>query len=289
MNEITDSLTPLEILFDAGQGQAIPLPAELATLYGRLTFPNIPGQTYTFGNFVTTLDGVVSLNIPGRAGGGEISGHNWHDRFVMGVLRAVSDAVVVGAGTLRSVPQHRWTPEHVFPPFADAFASLRKALGKSAEPLNVIVTAHGTLDLSLPVFQGNAPVLIVTTAQGSKNLPRSLPSAVHVEAAADVGRISARSVLDAVARALAGHADMVLVEGGPHLMGDFFAEELLNELFLTLSPQVAGRSAQDERPGLVEGKIFAPERPVWGQIVSVKRAASHLFLRYSFEPPSRPH
>jgi riboflavin biosynthesis pyrimidine reductase len=62
---------------------------------------------------------------------------------------------------------------------------------------------------------------------------------------------------------------IILVEGGPRLMGDFFAEQCLDELFLTLAPQVAGHS-------------FAPERPLWGTLVGVKRAGSHLFLRYAF-------
>ena len=71
--------------------------------------------------------------------------------------------------------------------------------------------------------------------------------------------------------------------GGPQLLGDFFAEGLLDELFLTLAPQIAGRDTSTERPGLVTGQRFAPEHPLWGTLVSVKRAGSHLFLRYAFE------
>ncbi len=66
------------------------------------------------------------------------------------------------------------------------------------------------------------------------------------------------------------------------MLGDFFAEQLLDELFLTLAPQVAGRDASTEQPGLVAGQRFAPEHPLWGTLVSVKRGGSHLFLRYAF-------
>ena len=66
-------------------------------------------------------------------------------------------------------------------------------------------------------------------------------------------------------------------------MGIFFAERLLDELFLTLSPQVAGRESSIERLGIVAEKIFAPEHPLWGRLVSVRRGGSHLFLRYGFE------
>jgi hypothetical protein len=37
-------------------------------------------RPYVFANFVSTLDGAVSLGIPGKSGGGEISGFNRHDR-----------------------------------------------------------------------------------------------------------------------------------------------------------------------------------------------------------------
>jgi hypothetical protein len=80
-------LAPLDALYDAVQGNDLPLAPELARLYGRLHFPMSPGQPYVVGNFVTTMDGVVSLNLPGQSGGGEISGFNTHDRMVMGLLR----------------------------------------------------------------------------------------------------------------------------------------------------------------------------------------------------------
>jgi riboflavin biosynthesis pyrimidine reductase len=78
-------------------------------------------------------------------------------------------------------------------------------------------------------------------------------------------------------------SDVILLEGGPQLIGDFFAENCLDELFLTLAPQVAGRDNSSERPGLVAGQRFAPEHPIWGTLASVKRGWSHLFLPYTFE------
>ena len=77
----------------------------------------------------------------------------------------------------------------------------------------------------------------------------------------------------------------MLIEAGPRLMSDFFAERLLDELFLTLAPQVAGRDGGVERPGLVSGKLFAPDHPVWGTLVGLKRGGDHLLLRYAFARP----
>src|SRR5438309_6748790 len=139
-------LPPLETLYDVSRGsdpslplgQSLPLPPELTTLYGRLAFPLRSDRPFVMGNFVTTLDGVVSLGVPGQAGGGEISGFNQHDRMVMGLLRSAADAVIVGAGTLRSVPDHFWTAQYIYPPLARAYQTLRTSLGKSDPPLNVI-------------------------------------------------------------------------------------------------------------------------------------------------------
>jgi riboflavin biosynthesis pyrimidine reductase len=278
-----NTLTPLESLFEMGRGTALPLPPDLSDLYGRLALPLRPGRAHVIGNFVTTLDGVVALNEPSHAGGGDISGFNKHDRMVMGLLRAVADAVIVGAGTLRSVPNHHWTAQHIYPPLADAYQHLRISMGKPTPPLNVIVTTHGAVNLKLPVFQsGKALVLIVTNTYGAERIrAQNPPPSVQVSVIQSAGPLSARAILQEVNHFR--QCEVNLVEGGPQLIGDFFSEHTLDELFLTLAPQIAGRDDEAERPGLVMGKLFAPEHPLWGTLVSVKRAESHLFLRYAFE------
>lgn len=275
------ALSPLETLFDTDSGVTLPMPAELAMLYGKLQFPPHPGQPYVICNFVETLDGIVSLNTPGHSGGGEISGHNQQDRMLMGILRAASDAVVVGAGTLRADPQHIWTAEHIFPELADGYRSFRSMQGKSDPPLNVIVTASGEIDLQLPVFaSGAVTTLIVTSQSGRERIEKqSLPPSVQIHAVSKENRSSARAILDAVNRVR--QVSTILTEGGPQLLGDFLAEDLVDELFLTLAPQIAGQDETHRRPTLVEGKVLAPEHTVWSRLISVKRGGDHLFLRYA--------
>src|SRR5262249_7366646 len=152
----------------------------------------------------STLDGVVSLGVPGMSGGGEISGFNQHDRALMGILRAAASAVVVGAGTLRAVPGHVWTAEHVFPGLREAYQALRRSLARRATPLNVILSSSGKLDLSLPVFaSGEVASLIITTLTGATSLlaqrvpPRVTVRPVengdsrHLDAAAALAEIAA--------------------------------------------------------------------------------------------------
>src|SRR4029077_9750126 len=97
-----------------------------------------------YSNFVTSLDGVVSLGASPSAGSA-ISGRNQADRFLMGLLRACADAVLLGAGTLRATPGHLWTPAHIFPGEAKSFAELRVALGRKAQPRLVLLTT-GAID-----------------------------------------------------------------------------------------------------------------------------------------------
>ncbi len=277
-------LVPLETLFEVDRGgEALPLPPDLAAFYGPLRFPPHPGRPYLVGNFVTSLDGVAALETPGHEGGGPLNGPDPHDHRVMGLLRAVADAVVVGAGTQRAAsPHHLWTADDIDPASADSFRALRANLGRPRPPLNVIVTGRGAIDPGRRIFRsGEVPVLIITTAAGSRRLQGlGLPPSVQVASTEGPGRLSARAIVDAIGRSPA--SEIILVEGGPHLLGDFLAEGLLDELFLTLAPQVAGRDGTEARPGFVAGRIFAPEHPLWAMLVGVKRGGSHLFLRYAF-------
>jgi riboflavin biosynthesis pyrimidine reductase len=282
-----NTLTPLESLIDVQRGTDLPLPPGLAAIYGQLRFPLQPDRPYIFANFVTSLDGVVSLEAPGRAGGGEISGNNTHDHMVMGILRAVADAIIVGAGTLRKSPNHIWTAGHIYPPFSAFYQQLRQAMGKTAPPLNVIVTVEGNIILNQPLFQsGEVPVLIINTPRGEQQLrQQTIPFSTEIvalgQSAEKEGPLSAQAILEAVQQARS--SSLILSEGGPQLLANFFAERCLNELFLTLAPQVVGRDETIERPGLVAGKLFAPEFPLWGSLVSIKRETNHLFLRYAFD------
>jgi len=73
---------------------------------------------------------------------------------------------------------------------------------------------------------------------------------------------------------------LLLHEGGPTLFGRFVADGCVDELFLTIAPQVAGRNQQPLRPGFVAGVEFLPETAPWLDILSVKQRGNHLYLRY---------
>ena len=257
-----------------------------ATYDGDLSFPRAPVERpYLIANFVSTLDGVVSFSLPGQSEGAQISGSNEEDRFIMGLLRASADAVMVGSGTLQAAgPKGSWLPESVCPAAKDRYRSYRtEVLGKPEYPLVVIVTGTGGLDLASAVFHTpRTRVLILTTKQGKQRLSQSGSDAlgsVEVKALSTAEtRISPSAILTLL-RQEAG-VELLLHEAGPTLFGEFIAGGFMDELFLTAAPQIAGRVAAHPRPGLVANVQFSPATAPWWKLLSAKHAADYLFLRY---------
>lgn len=267
-------MTPLlTTLFDSAGGASVPLPSELEARHGG---PFTIAADSVYSNFVTSLDGVVALGLPGVSSGASISGRAEGDRFLMGLLRSVADVVLVGAGTLRDDHGHLWTPGYIHPPSTAGFAELRSALGLSPEPRLAVVTASGRVDPTEPAF-GNRPIFLTTAAGAARLRALAIPDAEVAELGADSADAPA-----AIAWLRGRGLRRILTEGGPGVMGWLLRARQLDEAFITLSPVVAGRIASRaaSRPGMVEGVELLPDDGRWGRLVSLRRAGDHLFARY---------
>jgi riboflavin biosynthesis pyrimidine reductase len=306
------AIEPLELLWESDDAsrdaagrerRTIGAPPALVEFYGGpLSVPLRADRPTVIANFVSTLDGVVSYGEPGHAGGGQISGFFGPDRRLMALLRAAADAVLVGAGTVRASARGEWTPRHVDPTLGRAYAAARSDLGLTAQPLTAVATASGRLDLSHPgLTQADVPVLVLTTEHGRSELAARSSERVAVSAIGDRDVEPLAMVSELGRRG----ARLVTCEGGPHLLGRLLADELVDELFLTVAPQIAGRGGQEGasdagqggtpagagapatagppgRLALVEGHAFGFALAPWSRLISVRRAGSHLFLRYRF-------
>lgn len=265
-------VAPFDILFEAENLADYPLPADLKHLYGRLGF----SSPVVYSNFVASIDGVVTLGSKPSAGS-LISGKYPADRFVMGLLRACADAVVIGAGTLRATPGHLWTPNHVYPALATEFTALRSALGRSAEPKLVVLTATGDLDFTHPAFAKSS--IVCTTSGGAKKIGRHLAPECEL---VTIGKGHSLDIGKALDELRDRGLDVLLVEGGPHVMGQLIEHGLLDEAFLTVSPVVAGRG-KEERLGMVEGIELLPSKGAWSKLLSARQHGHYLFLRYGLK------
>jgi riboflavin biosynthesis pyrimidine reductase len=265
------ALEPLEVAFERGGLPAFALPGSLAGLYGGTLGFSRPA---VFANFVSTIDGVVAL--PDVSGGSSamLGGATRADRFVMALLRACAGSLLVGASTFRGARVAGWTAERFWPTEAASFGELRRSLGLGATPELAVLTRSGELDVSHPALEEGA--LVLTTQAGAGRLQGRLPGAAtlavlgqrHVTGRAAIAYLRGR-----------GH-DLILTEGGPTLLGTLVADGIVDELFLTISPLLAGRD-EDGRPGLIDGIELLPGRMTRSQLLGVRRSDDYLFLRYA--------
>lgn len=268
---MTELLEPLTLLDDAGGSPSISLPAELETAYGGHF--GLDAECVV-ANFVSSLDGVVAITTELQSSS-IISDRSVADRFVMGLLRASADVVLIGSGTMKGSPTSIWTAERVYPPAARGYAELRKRLGLGPRPTLAVLTASGSLDVGHPALEENA--LVLTTARGEEQLEGRMPPGAELVALDGTDAVDPRAAIELL-RAR-GHR-RVLSEAGPTVTGSLLSASVLDELFLTVSPLVAGREASSDRLGFVAGHEFLPGLRVAGRLTGVRRHGQHLFLRY---------
>jgi riboflavin biosynthesis pyrimidine reductase len=263
---------PLELLYEPAGLPAFDLPDDLLGDYGG---PFGLDESCVFANFVSSADGVTAIPALPRSNA-LVAGGSASDRFVMGLLRASADVLVIGSGTMNAAPRSLWSPEQAYPAAGEAYAELRRRLGRPAEVELAILTARGTVDSAHPAFAAGA--LVLTTDLAADRLAEELPpEATVVSLGPELGVVAAIDALRA-----RGHR-RILSEGGPHVFGSLLEAGLVDELFLTVSPLLFGRAAPGERLGLVEGADLLPNGPLGARLVGVRRDASHLFLRYELE------
>ena len=196
----------------------------------------------------------------------------------MGLLRSCADAVLIGAGTLHGSPHTHWTAEHAYPPAADFYAQLRRRRNLAAQPMLAVVTGSGRIDLQHPGLTERS--IIFTSEQGATLLRGRLPSSATVVTIGDGMSLDAAAAVRALQ---AAGNEIILCEGGPTLFGALVGASLIDELFLTVSPQLAGRAADKPRLALIENAALLPDRVTACRLLSARRAGSYLFLHYDFE------
>ncbi|MFG2121297.1 pyrimidine reductase family protein [Streptomyces sp. NPDC048710] len=234
--------------------------AELAAAYAYPETGSGARQPWLRANMVSTLDGAA-----------QHEGHSQPissaaDMRIFGTLRALADVIVVGAETVR---QEGYRPARA----RAEFAAGRRAAGQGPAPAIAIVTAGLDLDFSLPLFTSPlVPTVILTgaTAAPDRVAAAEKAGARVVVAGEGMGVDPARAV-----RALAdlGHTRQ-LTEGGPRLLGQLVAADVLDELCLTVSPMLSAGDAQRIAGG---PSVAVPRR---FELASLLEEDGFLFSRY---------
>lgn len=215
-----------------------------------------PDRPYVAVNMVATADGRAS--VAGRTA--PIS--SAPDRQLFHALRTRVDAVMVGAGTVRTERYGRIVPD-------TERREQRRLAGLEPDAFAVIVSASLNVPVDLPLLRDEASrVVVITASDGVLD-----GCAAHVEylrsAPVDLPSALARLREDFGVRS-------ILCEGGPHLNASLLAAGLIDELFLTTVPKLAGASGSlsimDDAP-LAE--------PLSLELLWLLESGGELFARYA--------
>jgi riboflavin biosynthesis pyrimidine reductase len=290
---LTDRPRRFEILFDYAEPNPIEDPAYAP--YGNLGFPTPPiDRPWIYSNFVQSLDGIASL-LGQHASGGEIS-QSAADRWLMDLLRAHADGLLMGMNTLREEQRRRGPDSRgiVFRVADPVLRELRGKLGKGRER-NIFLTRSADFDLSrYQVFDGDvldAAILTSPSAAGRLDAQGKSPH-VAIIGAGDKEQFDLARAIARLREELG--IQYLLCEGGPMVYGSLARADLVDEKFLTVSPVEAGqivpleqeRLAAEQaipvllRPTVFGGPGFTRENMTHWRWMSCRKAGDHQFNRY---------
>lgn len=213
-------------------------------------------------NFAATVDGRIALG--GRPGAIGDDG----DTEVFRRLRTQADALLVGTGTLAAEQYSR-------PIRRAELRAAREAIGLAPVPPLVVIARSGRLPLEIPLFQDPDAHAIVYTEVATE--PPAVPARVELQR---IDPAAGEPTLTAALRHLRREHGVrsLLCEGGPQLLSGLLHEGLVDELFLTVAPQLAGGGGEPTLTGGTALPSPAELTLVW----ALERRGS-LYLRYAID------
>jgi riboflavin biosynthesis pyrimidine reductase len=276
-------MQPFEILFDQAEPSSIQHGAYAP--YGNLGFPVPPAnRPWIYSNFVQSLDGITSF-LGVHPSGGEIS-QSTEDQWLMGLLRAHADAIIIGLNTLieetRSSPDLNGGRGPVYRVEDAALQDLRRKLGRGNEKV-VLVTGSARLEpAQFRVFDGDqVDAYLLSTSEGTARLRDKGVKVISAGAGQFVDLPLAMRLLREQL-----NINYLLCEGGPTLYGHFSRAGLIDEKFLTIAPVEIGLIVPPEQgPPVTRPTAFTTtgftemNAPKW-RWMSCRRVGNHQFSRY---------
>jgi riboflavin-specific deaminase-like protein len=213
-----------------------------------------PGRPYLVLNMVSSLDGKATIDWRTKGLSTEL------DRQLFHRLRTQADAIMVGAGTVRAERYGRMAK-------SDELRDAREREALARDPLAVVVSARLDLPADLPLL--NEPEQRVVIATGSDaSLPDLGEQIVYERTGEDLPLLMARLRAEHGVRS-------IVCEGGPTLNSHLLAAGLVDELWLTLNPKLAGGAAAFT---IVAGRELVD--PVELEPISVAEGEGDLFTRW---------
>jgi len=203
--------------------ELFPVPHEVTDVGSALSDdarPPTPDRPWVMANMVISVDGAYAVD--GLSGGLSVPG----DRELFHSLRALADVIMVGAATAREEGYRR-------PTTVPSGVRSRSERGQEPVPRLVLVSRSGHIPTDQPFLSGDGPdPIVVLPSETQATLPSGVVPMECGTDGVDLADLMCRLRLD-------GHR-WVLCEGGPGLLGQLHRADLLDELFVTVSPNLVG-------------------------------------------------
>jgi riboflavin-specific deaminase-like protein len=214
-----------------------------------------PDRPFVAVNFAATVDGRATIDGVSRSIGSSA------DTLMLSRLRTRFDAIMIGAGTMRAERYGRLISDQ-------EQRERRERIGLPHDPLMVIISGRLDLPWDAPLFsEGWGRVLIFTSSAAEP--PQTATSLRIIR---HDGHVNLTEALRQLRKERGIRA--LLCEGGPRLHGELQAQELVDELFLTIAPKLAGGQA----PRILEGNLAKVAEL---QLAWLLEEEGELFARYA--------
>lgn len=194
-------------------------------------------------NMVSSVDGAAQAD--GKSAG--LSGGA--DKKIFRVLRGLADVILVGATTVRTEGYRQPAVPR------DQFAQARQAAGQGPAAAIAVVSASLDLDFEAPLYREPAvPTITITVSDAPPDRLASAREAGEV-IVAGAGRVDLAAAVDLLAETGRGR---ILCEGGPSLLAGLAHANRIDEICLTLSPQLQCGHAKR----VADGPLLDPPLPL---------------------------
>lgn len=218
-----------------------------------------PATGHLRANMVTSVDGAAALD--GRVGA--LTGPA--DQELLVLLRSLCDVLLVGAGTVRA---EGYGPVRA----RRALAEVRRAAGQLPAPRLAVLTRDIGLDLGSSAFVDAPERPVIVTTEAADPARRREAERVADVVVAGERRVDLRLARDLL---VAQGLPRILSEGGPTVLAELYALDLVDELCLAVAPMVACGA----EPRMTDGPALAVPREL--RLAGLCERDEFLFLRYA--------
>jgi riboflavin-specific deaminase-like protein len=220
-------------------------------------------------NFAMTVDGKVST--AKQTPSGFTSAFDKHRLLE---IRSLGDALMVGKNTLQIDHMSMGLPD-------EALRQARVQRGQSEYPIRVVISNSGDLPASLNIFNHQfSPILIYSTIR----MPAATQTALRAKAELHLSAVDPLSLQEVLNDLYETRQVRTLVcEGGPGLAKALAQLDVIDDLFLTIAPLLAGGALA---PGVLGAPgTFLPSSRIY-RLESMKVEAGECYLHYVANRPS---